>query len=243
VGSLPRTVGDAALLLEVIAGPALAPPGYAGGDPPPDLRGRTVGLLTQLVEAGCDPEIAGATRAAAALLESLGAEVRPVELPRLEHLDAIHTIIQFAEAAAVHRQWIDDQRPRYEPAVLDRLEAGAALTATDYLEAQQARELVRVETAWAIDGVDALITPATPIVAPPLGADTVDVDGRPVPVRPALLSFTLPLSQLGTPVVAIPLGESAGLPFGLQITGRPGTERSLLALATVYRRAAGVGEP
>jgi Asp-tRNA(Asn)/Glu-tRNA(Gln) amidotransferase A subunit family amidase len=127
--------------------------------------------------------------------------------------------------------------------VLDRLEAGAALTATDYLEAQQARELVRVETAWAIDGVDALITPATPIVAPPLGADTVDVDGRPVPVRPALLSFTLPLSQLGTPVVAIPLGESAGLPFGLQITGRPGTERSLLALATVYRRAAGVGEP
>jgi aspartyl-tRNA(Asn)/glutamyl-tRNA(Gln) amidotransferase subunit A len=90
VGPLARTVGDAALLLEVIAGPALAPPGYAGGDPPPDLRGRTVGLLTQLVEAGCDPEIAGATRAAAALLESLGAEVRPVELPRLEHLDAIH---------------------------------------------------------------------------------------------------------------------------------------------------------
>jgi Asp-tRNA(Asn)/Glu-tRNA(Gln) amidotransferase A subunit family amidase len=42
---------------------------------------------------------------------------------------------------------------------------------------------------------------------------------------------------------SIPLGESAGLPFGLQITGRPGTERSLLALATVYRRAAGVGEP
>jgi hypothetical protein len=96
--------------------------------------------------------------------------------------------------------------------VLDRLEAGAALTATDYLEAQQARERVRVETAWAIDGVDALITPATPIVAPPLDADTLDVDGRPVPVRPALLSFTLPLSQLGTPVVAIPLGPSAGLP-------------------------------
>lgn len=62
VGPLARTVGDAALLLEVIAGPALAPPGYACGDPP-DLRGRTVGLLTQLVEAGCDPEIAGATRA------------------------------------------------------------------------------------------------------------------------------------------------------------------------------------
>jgi aspartyl-tRNA(Asn)/glutamyl-tRNA(Gln) amidotransferase subunit A len=199
--------------------------------------------MTQFVEAGCDPEIAAATRAAAALLESLGAEVRPVELPRLEHIETIHTVIQFAEAAAVHRQWIDDQRPRYEPAVLDRLEAGAALAATDYLDAQRARGLVRVETARAIDGVDALIAPATPIAAPPLDADTVDLDGRPVPVRPALLSFTLPLSQLGTPVVAIPLGMSAGLPFGLQITGRPGTERSLLALAAAYRRAAGVGEP
>jgi aspartyl-tRNA(Asn)/glutamyl-tRNA(Gln) amidotransferase subunit A len=94
-----------------------------------------------------------------------------------------------------------------------------------------------------MDGVDAVIAPATPIVAPRLDADTVDVDGHPVPVRPALLSFTLPFSQLGTPVVTIPLGESAGLPFGLQITGRPGTERSLLALATAYRRAAGVGEP
>jgi aspartyl-tRNA(Asn)/glutamyl-tRNA(Gln) amidotransferase subunit A len=242
VGPLARTVGDAALLLEVIAGPALGP---AGGPwrSPPNLRGRTIGLLTQFVESGCDPEIAAATRAAAALLESLGAEVRPVELPRLEHIDAIHTIIQFAEAAAVHRRWIDDQRPRYEPAVLDRLEAGAALAATDYLEAQRARELVCVETARAIVGVDALIAPATPIVAPLLDADTVDVDGRPVPVRQALLSFTVPLGQLGTPVVTIPLGESAGLPFGLQITGRPGAERSLLAFASAYRRAAGVGEP
>jgi aspartyl-tRNA(Asn)/glutamyl-tRNA(Gln) amidotransferase subunit A len=243
VGPLARTVADAALLLEVIAGPALGPAGYAGGDPALDLRGRIVGLLTQFIEAGCDPEIAASSHAAAALLESLGAKVRPVELPRLEHIDTIHTLIQFAEAAAVHRRWIDDQRPRYEPAVLDRLEAGAALSATDYLEAQRARELFRVETARAIDGVDALIAPATPIVAPPLDADTVDVDGRQVLVRTALLSFTLALSQLGIPVVAIPLGETAGLPFGLQITGRPGTERSLLALAAAYRRAAGVGEP
>jgi aspartyl-tRNA(Asn)/glutamyl-tRNA(Gln) amidotransferase subunit A len=147
VGPLARTVDDATLLLEAIAGPAIGPAGHAGGDPPPGLRGRTVGLLTQFLEAGCDPEIAAATRAAAALLESVGAEVRPVELPRLEHIDAIHTIIQFAEAAAVHRQWIDDQRPHYEPAVLDRLEAAAALAATDYLDAQRARELVRVETA------------------------------------------------------------------------------------------------
>lgn len=242
VGPLARTVGDTTLLLEAIAGPALGPAAEAG-DAPAHLRGATIGLLTEFVEAGCDPEIASATHGAAALMESLGAEVRPIQLPRLEHIETIHTVIQFAEAAAVHQQWMDDQRPRYEPAVLTRLEAGAALTATEYLQAQRARQLVRVETARAIDGLDALIAPATPIVAPPLDAATVEVDGRRVPIRPALLSFTLPLTQLGTPVVTIPLGESAGLPFGLQITGRPGTERSLLTLATTYRRAAGIDEP
>ena len=135
VGPLARTVADATLLLEAIADLAVAPAGDAGSDLPPDLRGRTIGLLTQFVEAGCDPEIAAATRAAATLMESLGAEVRPIGLPRLEHIDAIHFVIQFAEAAAVHRQWIDGQRPHYEPAVLERLEAGAALSATDYLDA------------------------------------------------------------------------------------------------------------
>jgi aspartyl-tRNA(Asn)/glutamyl-tRNA(Gln) amidotransferase subunit A len=243
VGPLARTVGDAALLHEVIAGGALGPAGYVGGDPPLDICGRTVGLLTQFVESGCDSKVTAATRATAALLESLGAEVRPVELPRLERIDAIHTVIQFAEAATVHRQWIDDQRPRYEPAVLDRLETGAALSATNYLEAQRARELVRVETARAIVGVDALIAPTTPIVAPPLDADTIDVDGRPVPVRPRPTVVHRAAEPARPPVVTIPLGDSAGLPFGLQITGRPGTERSLLALATAYRRAADIGEP
>jgi hypothetical protein len=138
-----RPVG---VLLEAIAGPALGPAWDSGADPPPDLRGRTVGLLTQFVEAGCDPEITATTHAAAALL------VRSVDLPRQEHIDAIHAVIQFAEAAAVHRHWIEDQRPRYEPAVLDGSRP-AALAATDYPEAQRARELLRMETARAINGV------------------------------------------------------------------------------------------
>jgi aspartyl-tRNA(Asn)/glutamyl-tRNA(Gln) amidotransferase subunit A len=240
VGPLARTVADVRLLLETMVGPSGRGGGGEGDRVP---RGRRLGLLTQFLGAACDPGIADATRAAAELLESLGAEVRPIELPRLERVDAIHKLIQFSEAAAVHRPWIDEQRLRYEPAVRDRLEAGAAIPAEDYLLAQRARRLVAEETARAMEGVDALLGPATPIPAPPLGAETVDVDGRPAPLRPTLLAFTEPLSQFGTPVVAVPLGERDGLPFGLQLMGRPGSEAFLLDLAAAYRRASGATEP
>jgi len=61
--------------------------------------------------------------------------------------------------------------------------------------------------------------------------------------RVALLSFTVPLNQLGTPVVVVPLGEREGLPFGMQVMGRRGGDAQLLALAAAYRRAAGQDEP
>jgi aspartyl-tRNA(Asn)/glutamyl-tRNA(Gln) amidotransferase subunit A len=235
IGPLARTVADARLLLETMAGPRR--PGEDGADADP-ARGRKLGLLTQFLGAECEREIADATCDAATLLESLGAEVRPIELPRFDEIDAIHRLIQFSEAAAVHRPWIDDQRPRYEPAVRDRLEAGAAIPAEDYLLAQRARRLLAEETAWAMDGIDALIGPTTPIAAPPLGAEEVQIYGRAAPLRPTLLAFTEPLSQFGTPVVAVPLRERDGLPYGLQLMGRPDSEALLCDLAAAYRRAA-----
>jgi Asp-tRNA(Asn)/Glu-tRNA(Gln) amidotransferase A subunit family amidase len=80
------------------------------------------------------------------------------------------------------------------------------------------------------------------VAAPPLGADDVDIDGRSVPLRPALLSFTVPLTQLAGPVAAIPIGEDAGLPFGAQLLGRPRAEARLLGIAAELGRLAGRNE-
>ncbi len=231
VGPLARSVEDATLLFEVMAGTNALP---QTSDVPRTVE--RVGLLTQFVDGACTTEIAAACHAAGDALRARGIEVVPVEVPRLEHIVAMHQVIQFAEAAAAHRPWFDEQRQRYEPAVRDRLEAGAALTARDYLLAQQARRLVIDETAQAMKGIDALLAPATPVTAPLIEADSVTIDGSQIPVRSALLSFTLPLSQLGSPVVAVPLGEHANLPFGLQIGGRPGSEAGLLALAETITR-------
>jgi aspartyl-tRNA(Asn)/glutamyl-tRNA(Gln) amidotransferase subunit A len=127
--------------------------------------------------------------------------------------------------------------------VLDRLERGAAVPARDYLLARRRLALLREQAASAFSALDAALAPATPVAAPRRDADHVDIDGRSVPVRAALLSFTVPLTQPGGPVVAVPLGDDGGLPFGLQIIGRPHSDREVLRIAAAYRRLAGVGVP
>ena len=237
VGPIARTVADASLLLEVLTG--------GRGEPAPDqaLTGVRVGLLEQFLGEDCSRGIAEAVRDAADRMASEGADVRPVAFPRLEEIGDAHRAIQFSEAAATHRPWFDDQRLRYEAGVRERIETGAALPAPDYVLARRTRAFVQDETAVVMSDLDVLIAPAMPVVAPPLGAEDVDIDGRSVPLRPALLTFTMPLTQPGGPVVAVPLGEADGLPFGLQIMGKPGADRQALGIAAAFRRLSGVGTP
>jgi aspartyl-tRNA(Asn)/glutamyl-tRNA(Gln) amidotransferase subunit A len=239
VGPITRSVADAALLLDVLAGGQVGPVER----PAEGLGGLRIGLIEQFLHGDCSRVVADAVRGAADLMRSAGAEVLPVEMPRLEHVSALHRAIQFSEAAAVHRPWFGDQHDRYAPGVRERIEVGGALSARDYLLAQRARALVRSEAEQAWAGLDAILAPTAPVTAPPLGAEDVDIDGRSVPLRPALLSFTVPLTQPGGPVVAVPLGEDGGLPFGLQILGRPHTEGRLLGIAAEFRLLAGQPEP
>ncbi len=233
VGPIARTVADAALLLDVLADGAVGSPAQLDG-----LRGLRIGLVEQFL-GDCARPIADAVRGAAERWRAAGAEVLPVEIPRLENLSALHRTIQFCEAAAAHRSWFADQRDRYGPGVRERIEVGGALPAKDYLLAQRARALVRAEAAAATAGLDALVAPTAPVTAPPLGAEAVDVDSRSLPLRPALLSFTVPLTQPGGPVVAVPLGEEEGMPFGIQILGAPRSEGRLLGIAAELQRVTG----
>ncbi len=235
VGPIARSVEDAALLLGVLS---------AGDSGVPEtldeLAGTRIGLLEEFLDS-CSRSIAAAMRSAADRWADAGAEVVPVEFPRLRYLTPLHQAIQFSEGAAAHRPWFADQLDRYGAGVRERIEVGGALPARDYLLAQRARELVRRETADVMEGLDALVGPTAPVTAPPLGAETVDVNGQSVPLRPALLSFTVPLTQAGGPVIALPLGEDEGMPFGIQILGAPRSEGRLLGLAAELRRVGGAG--
>ncbi|HEY1855127.1 MAG TPA: amidase [Solirubrobacterales bacterium] len=232
VGPLASTVTDAALLLDVLAGRIVAKP------PAPDAGGVRLGLATELLALAEEP-VAMMIRATAEALGDAGAALEERSVPDPARATAVHRIVQAAEAAAVHAPWFEDQRDRYAPEVRARLEAGRRLSAEVYLRAQRHRRLYTRDFATAMDGLDAMIAPASPVPAPPLDATELTIGGVARPLRPALLSCLLPISQLDCPAVVVPIGALEGLPVGIQLIGRPGCEAVLLRLAAAVEEMAG----
>ncbi len=224
VGPLARTVAEAALLLDVLAGRPPAEP------PRPAVEGLRLGLAPELL-ALADAPVAAQVRAAARALAEAGALVEERSVPDPSRATEIHQTIQTAEAATVHAPWFDDQRDRYAADVRDRIEAGRQVPAMTYLQAQSDRREFRHDFFAAIEGLDALLAPSAPVPAPPIEATEVTINGERQPLRPALLSCVLPISQLECPVVAMPIGAVDRLPVGMQVIGRPGSEGMLLRIA------------
>ncbi len=246
VGPIARTVRDAALLLQAIAGHDPRDPASSRA-PVPDYLGAlgagVAGLRFALPRDfffdRTDPPVAAAVRAAARTLEGLGANVEEVPLPHAGLTVAAGATILFAEATAYHERWLRTRPQDYGPLVRARLRVGAAILATDYLKAQRARGVLIAETERLFDQVDALLTPTTAIAAPRHDEHTIRwPDGDDEDVRGATLRFTRPFNLLGFPAISIPCGfTSDGLPIGLQIVGRPFAEATVLRVARAYEAA------
>jgi aspartyl-tRNA(Asn)/glutamyl-tRNA(Gln) amidotransferase subunit A len=231
VGPQARNVADAALLLDVLAGRPRAEP------PAPDAGGLRLGLANELLGLADEP-VAARIRGAADALTRAGAVVEQRSVPDPSRATAIHRLVQAAEAATVHAPWFEEQRDRYAPDVRARLEAGRQLSAEVYLRAQRHRRLFTRDFAAAMEGLDAILAPSSPVTAPPLDATEVTINGSTQPLRPALLSCLLPISQLDCPAVSVPIGMIDGLPVGMQLIGRPGSESLLLRLAAAVEEIA-----
>jgi aspartyl-tRNA(Asn)/glutamyl-tRNA(Gln) amidotransferase subunit A len=124
----------------------------------------------------------------------------------------------------------------YDPAVRDRLIAGAMLPAALLVKAQRYRDVFRAEVAALFRDVDILVAPATPTVAPRIDEGTLMIDGKPVSARANLGLLTQPLSLAGIPVIAAPVNRPGRLPIGLQFATAPGREAMLFDLMITLER-------
>jgi aspartyl-tRNA(Asn)/glutamyl-tRNA(Gln) amidotransferase subunit A len=133
------------------------------------------------------------------------------------------------EAADVHRELFAENADLYGEDVRIKLERCLAVRDADVERAARLREEYRGLVEEAIAGVDLVLTPTLPIVAPPLGRGVAAGD---LDVREALIRFTYPFSALGWPALALPCGTAdGGAPASLQIAGRAGADALVLAAA------------
>lgn len=243
VGIVTRTVADAALVLQEIARPDPADPGCARNavddyvksiEAGHDLSGCRIGIPRAFFYEHLDAEIFAATERVIRFLETKGAIIKDVVLPEMTHTRTVSLTIQMPEALSFHMPWLEERGELYSADIRAGLALGQNLLAEHYVRAKRMLTIYRTEVGQVFEDVDALVTPATPAIAPKLGAVSVTTEGLTEPAGNAITRFTSFFNMTGHPAVTLPSGmHSAGLPMAVQLVGRQFGEAGLLGLASI----------
>ena len=162
---------------------------------------------------------------------ALGAN-RDIDIPQAQRARSAAFIITASEGASLHLDRLRSRARDFDPAVRDRLLAGAMTPASLVVKAQKFRRWYRDQVVKLFDEVDAILAPATPCTAPLIGQQTFMFGDTELPVRANLGLYTQPISFIGLPVVAVPVPLDP-LPIGVQIIAAPWREDVALRLAHV----------
>ena len=234
VGPMCRTVVDAALMLQAMAGYDPLDITSIEADLPnfvAALQRRTSGLRLGVPREpyyeDLDPQIGEAVGRALEVLGRLTARIDDVELPPVPEVPLV-----VAEAFEYHAQLIGEKRELYDPNTLTRIMRGLDYPATDYVRGTYQLKLARKAIARVFETVDLLVTPTLSRL--PIRID----EARETPFDDTLSRNTFPFNAYGVPSISLPCGFSReGLPIGLQISGSTLGELDVLALAHAYEQA------
>lgn len=223
LGPLTRCVDDAVLAMNLIAQPDsrdwTASPRWMNefdGEPEFELRGRRIAFSPTLGYAKVDPEVAEIVRSAARAFEEMGAHVELVE-EVFEDPISIYRPLFLAAYAHFTETWDEKRLSLLDPGLRDVVDAGRSVDISAYLRAVGDRERFATSAQRFFDTFDLLLTPTMPVVALPVGMDTLE----PTESVPSWLDwnpFTYPFNLSQQPAASLPCGFTAeGLPVGLQI--------------------------
>jgi len=243
-GPLTRTVEDAALMLNVIAG-------YDPADPasvrvPVDdvtaflgagVRGLRIGVPRGYFFDHLENDIAAAMDLAIEVLVQLGADVRDVDVPGVA--DGLGGTFGFvlAEAQNIHTGSLRDRPEDFGSDVREMLSSYWPTT-TELMAGQRAVDALTAAMRTTLETVDVLVTPTTPITAPLIGQESLRYGRMEESVLGAMIRCTAPFNATHLPALSLPCGFNRdGLPIGLQIAGRPFDEATVLRVGHAYEQA------
>ena len=241
VGPLARSVDDIAIVCEALfVRLEKEQPGYLRKTPE-RLKSLKLGVPKDVALDAISADVSAEFGEAIRLLQKQGTIIKEVSIPLLNEVEQSGNQIAWAEATHYHQQqgWFPAQSVNYGADVLSRLEMGAKISATSYLQALDTRSKFCQQLLGATIGVvDALLVPTTPITAPLIGEETTNVKGEDHPTRALLLRWNRPANLAPVPAISLPNGFSnAGLPVGIQLIGMSPREPLLLRIAAAFERA------
>jgi aspartyl-tRNA(Asn)/glutamyl-tRNA(Gln) amidotransferase subunit A len=244
IGPMTKTVEDTAMIFQAIAGHDPKDANTSTRTLTPfeareSLNGLRVGLVRESIDNGMASDaVAASVREAMAQLEAAGATVVDASLPLFEHGGLISNGLSDAEAAHTHRTWLRERPQDYDFASRRRLMAASLMSATTYVKLLKLRMLVRRDVMAALDRVDVLVTPAQAETAPKIATAT-GLTSKEAVIRQffGLRAHRGPFNLSGVPAMAVPCGFSAdGLPFSMQLVGRPFEENMLFQVGHAYQQ-------
>jgi 1-carboxybiuret hydrolase len=245
VGPLARSVADLALAFDAMQGPDPADAACTTRpvEPVSPVLAQGGGNLRIAIAGGyfqknVFPE---ATEAVSRVARALGAS-RTVEIPEAARARAAAYVISTCEGASLHLDRLRARPDDFDPAVRDRLIAGAMIPASLVDRAQKFRRWYRTQVLELFKSVDVILAPATPCIAPKLGQKNFVLDGVELPVRANIGIHTQPISFIGLPVVAVPVALEP-MPIGVQIIAAPWREDVALRVAAALERQGAVVAP
>lgn len=242
-GPLTRTVEDAALMLNAMAGydprdpnTVRMPVADATADLGLGLQGLRIGVPRAYFFDQLEDDIAASVETAIGELRRLGADVRDVAIPGVaEGLGGTFTYV-LAEAQQIHAQSL---RERSEDFGIDVLEILTSYTpgTDDLLTGLRACDALAASMRQVLETVDVLLTPSTPITAVRIGQELVRYGNVEESVLGAMIRLTAPFNTTHLPALSLPCGfDRSGLPIGLQLAGRPFDEATVLRVGHAYEQ-------
>jgi aspartyl-tRNA(Asn)/glutamyl-tRNA(Gln) amidotransferase subunit A len=245
LGPFARCTRDLALSYDAMQGPDPADHACANHpiEPVTPLIDQGIDGLRIAVVAGYFRK--GAFAEALAAVETVARALNAtdeIDIPQAQRARAAAFVITATEGSALHLDRLRKRAGDFDPAVRDRLFAGAMVPAAVVVQAQKFRLWYQAQVKALFERYDAIIAPATPCTAPKIGQQTFMIDGVELPVRPNLGIYTQPISFIGLPVVAVPVPLKP-MPIAVQIIAAPWREDVALRISATLEKMGVVAAP